>query len=416
MGLLMACVRRKSIGQVRRRMRFGHATLVVALVSLTVLSGAGAPAGGADGGQYPEEPGPFAVDEEISKRVPMEVDSRGPEGAVPEVLSDFYFPVDPGPWPVVVFSPGTCDTKAAFTNWGPPLASRGFVVVVPNRRMAVDGLVDDEADELVDYEDYEAGLGQCLAQDPRINSEDLLRILTWVADEGSNRDSFLYQKVDRHRLGIVGHSLGGTFAALAAARFSNPHYFQDATPRDYRQAMTLRAVVLLDPGRYLALPKEWAPEYAATSISTPTVVLAGRRAAPPPDPTAPEFSDIFAPIVCEASAEHPQCLLVPRATFAALSASVPKLGLEIVGATHFEPADPDYVDGGFGPPRTGTERQLLFRRYSTAWLGFWLGCDRTALPFLDGPAADADQTDGKIILFDGSTSFPPQSLPAETKC
>jgi dienelactone hydrolase len=396
---------------VRRRIGRGRLTLVVTLVNLAMVTGVGAPTGRADGVRYPAQSGPLAVAVRTSERIPIEEDLRGPEGAVPEVVTDFYLPADPGPWPVVVFSPGTCDTKANFTNWGPPLASRGFVVVVPNRRMAVDGLVEDES-----------GLGQCLAQDPRINSEDLLRILQWVADEGANQFSFLYGKVDRHRLGIVGHSLGGTFAALAAARFSNPDYFQDAAPRDYRKEMTLRAVVLLDPGRYFALPKDWAPEFAATSISTPTAVLAGRPAAPPPDPTAPKYSDIFTPFLCEASAEHPRCLLVPRATFAALSDSVPKLGMEVVGATHFEPADPDTVDADFDvdtlsfPPRTGTERQLLFRRYSMAWLGFWLGCDRTALPFLDGPAAEADQTDGKIILFDGNTSFPAESLPAVPRC
>lgn len=403
MEALTTRTKRDSIGPVTRRMRLGFVALVVALVNLTALNGATAPAGGA--GDYPEDSGPHAVIVKTSERVAIAVDPRGPEGAVPEVVTDFYLPEDPGPWPAVVFSPGTCDTKANFTNWGPPLASRGFVVVVPNRRTAVEGLVQDEA-----------GLTQCLAQDPRINSEDLLRILAWVADQGANPDSFLHEKVDRHRLGIVGHSVGGTFAALAAARFSNPKYFDDVLSRDYRREMTLRALVLLDPGRYFALPKEWAPEFAAVSISTPTVVLAGRPAAPPPDPMAPKYSDVFTPIVCEANPDHPECLLVPRATFAALSDSVPKLGMEVVGATHFEPADPDGVDGDESGPRTGTERQLLFRRYSAAWLGFWLGCDRTALPFLGGPAAEADQTDGKIILFDGTTTFPPRWLLPQAAC
>ncbi len=321
---------------------------------------------------------------------------RGPEGAVEEVLADFYLPKDRRPWPAVVFSPGSCDTKANFTNWGAPLASRGFVVVVANRRMALE-------------QQENVGLGQCLAQDPRINSEDLLRILDWVIDQGPNPESFLYQMVDRHRVGIVGHSLGGTFAALAAARFSYPDYFGDLRPRDYREEMTLRAVVLLDPGRYLAQPKEWTPEFAATVLSTPTAVLAGRASAPPPDPRAPKYSDIFTPIVCEASIERPECLLVPRAAFAALPDPLPKLGLEVVGATHFEPADPDGVDGYDSSRMTGTERQLLFRRYSMAWLGFWVGCDQSALPFLGGPAAEADQTAGKITLFERSTSFlPPQ--------
>ncbi len=117
--------------------------------------------------------------------------------------------------------------------------------------------------------------------------------------------------------------------------------------------------------------------------------------------------------MCEVET-RPECLLTPRHTFRALPAGLPKLGLEVVGATHFEPADPDYVDGDENGPRTGTERQLLFQRYTMAWLEVWLGCDRTALPFLNGPAAEADDTDGKIALFDGSTTFPPASLPSQT--
>jgi hypothetical protein len=111
---------------------------------------------------------------------------------------------------------------------------------------------------------------------------------------------------------------------------------------------------------------------------------------------------------CEASASQPRCLLAPRATFAALESTTPKLGLEVVGATHFEPADPDGVDE---PP--DPDRQRLFKRYAMAWLEVWLGCDATAVPYLDGRA---DQAAGKLLVFDGSGQFPRDALPAGASC
>jgi hypothetical protein len=119
-------------------------------------------------------------------------------------------------------------------------------------------------------------------------------------------------------------------------------------------------------------------------------------------------ADVFTPITCEASAYNPHCLLTPRATFAALSDTTPKLGLEVVGATHFEPADPDGVDE---PP--DPERQRLFKRYTLAWLEVWLGCDGSALPYLDGRA---DEAAGTILVFDGSSAFPRDALPAGARC
>ncbi len=341
---------------------------------------AGAPA--AARAPLPESYGPLIV-ETKTVDVTVEEDPRGPEGLITTMVTDLYVPATGGPWPTVVFSYGTCDTKRNFANWGPRLASRGFVVIVPNRRMAVDSALLGEPQG-----------GQCLSQDPRINAADLLRVLRVAIG-----DPLLAGKVDPRRLALVGHSLGATFAALAAdlAREEGP---------------PLAALVLMEPGRWVSAVPEWTPEGVAPNLSVPTLVFATPEVRPadlgdPPNP--------IRVVMCEVGT-RPECLLTPRHTFRALPGGLPKLGVEVVGATHFEPADPDDVDGDADGPRTGTERQLLFQRYAMAWLEVWLGCDRTALPFLNGPAAQADENDGKIMLFAGSTSFPPESLPTQAKC
>jgi hypothetical protein len=102
--------------------------------------------------------------------------------------------------------------------------------------------------------------------------------------------------------------------------------------------------------------------------------------------------------VCTAVIQSDHSPAAARATFSALPAALPKLGVEVVAGLHGEMEDPDYDDGN---PAVGHQR--LYQRYGMAWLECWLLHDRSAAPYLNGSAARADQTGGKILVFKGST-------------
>src|ERR1700737_3585987 len=83
----------------------------------------------------PEDFGGLAV--AISRvQIPMPVDPGGPEGVLLYVTADLYVPAGAGPYPLVQLShawPGTLQ-EFPLSGWGRRLASRGFVVVISDRR------------------------------------------------------------------------------------------------------------------------------------------------------------------------------------------------------------------------------------------------------------------------------------------
>src|SRR5688572_12932986 len=105
------------------------ATLVAALALALIAL----PAHSAE--QTPEAYGPYAFG--VSRvRIPMPLDPNGPEGVFPAVDADLYVPQGAGPRPLIELGhawPGT-NSEFPLSGWGKRLASRGFVVIIADRR------------------------------------------------------------------------------------------------------------------------------------------------------------------------------------------------------------------------------------------------------------------------------------------
>ena len=149
----------------------------------------------------PAAPGPFAPG-----RVVEDVPVTGGD----LLATDLHFPddgaggLDPaaGACPVVAFGHGFARSRARHAGFAAHLASRGFVVLVPDFAGA----------------------------DHSRNGDDLSALLDWALAEDERPGSRLFGRIDREALGVGGYSAGGLAAVLCAARDSR-----------------VRAAVLLDP-------------------------------------------------------------------------------------------------------------------------------------------------------------------------
>jgi dienelactone hydrolase len=331
----------------------------------------------------PEDFGSLAIVKE-TVTVDVGVDARSVEGVVPLMQVDLYAPRSPGQRPVVELSHGICNTKADFVGWGNRLASRGFVVVIPTRRGAAEAIalndLGDQHGEYVPGVPVTAVSGTCANFDQSANPEDLLRLLRWTIGQGNTPGGFLSAKVDRSRLALAGHSLGGLFAAQAGV------LSQSEGPR-------LSAIVMFDNAdrAQFVPPGAKTARQLAAQLQAPTTVIASAEAQPP--------------LLCDIKAS-PTCILSAHGTFAMLPDSLPRLGLRVNNALHGEAEDPDNDDQTLADPN----HQRLFKRYGMAWLECWLEGDTSAAPYLNGTASTSDQVSHQITLLPGT---PGQALAAE---
>jgi dienelactone hydrolase len=312
----------------------------------------------------PEAYGPLAV-HSTTVRIPVPIDPNGPEGANPSVAANVYVPSGPGARPLVQFShawPGTL-REFPLSGWAKRLASRGFVVIVSDRRGASSS-PNPAFNQLIDLQDL----------DSDVNSEDILRVLRWAIAQSSVRGSPLYRKVDRRRIGIAGHSLGAYHATFAAVRSK-------------KEGPRLSALALLDP------TDERLGEYTLDSslavspqVTTPTVVLASEANQHP--------------IMCDMS-DGPDCTIVSRHQYPRLTGARARFGLKVVGAVHEDVEDPNT---GSTPSQPGQLR--MFERYGMAWLEFWVGGDCRVAGYLGGVDAARDQAAKRIALYKGGTRKP----------
>jgi dienelactone hydrolase len=290
-------------------------------------------------------------------RVPVPFDPSGPEGAFLSLRVHLYVPSGRGPYPVVHIGhawPGSLQ-HFPLSGWGRRLASRGFVTIVSDRRAASAFPLD--FGQLADTQDL----------DTEVNSEDVLRLLRWAIAQGSVRGSPLYGKVDRRRLAIAGHSLGGYFATFAAVRAQ-------------REGPRLSALVLLDPtderlGSY-TLNSSLS---AAPWVRIPTIVLASEANQHP--------------VQCDMK-YGTDCTIVSGQEYRALTRARARLGLKVVGAIHEDVEDPN----------TGAEpskpRQLrTFQRYGMAWLEYFVAGDCRVRGYLGGAQAARDERERRIVLY-----------------
>jgi dienelactone hydrolase len=336
----------------------GTAT-TMALIALLALQAAPA------GARPPEDFGRHAV-RVMQVRIAVPVDPSGPEGVLPWVAADVYVPVGGGPWPLVQIShayPGTL-REFPLSGWARRLASRGFVVIVSDRRAASSLAATPALDQPADLIDLSA----------EVNSEDILRVLRWAIGQSRVSGSPLYEKVNARRIAIAGHSLGGYLATFAAVKS------QSEGPR-------ISAVALLDPSdeRLGTLSKDSAlPE--AKSVKVPTIVLASE--------------ENQHPVMCNMT-QGTDCTLVAPQEYRALPSATPKLGVKVVGSVHEDIEDPSTI--GTAESRAHLR---LFQRYGMAWIEFWLGRGCGVTSYLGGRRAFADQRAGRIALMRGATPKP----------
>jgi triacylglycerol lipase len=215
-----------------------------------------------------------------------------------------YYPVGtPGPIPGVAIAPGFTERQSHIEWWGPRLASHGYAVLV---------LDTNEPRERPDE-----------------RARALLAAIEVLRGEHTRTESRLFGRIAVDRMAVMGHSMGGGGALLAAAQAGSD----------------LRAVIPFT---------SWEPDADFTGIFAPTLVIAG------------EVDDIAE--VDEHAWRH----------FRSVPTTTPKVYMEIAGGDHF-----------IADTNRGTDLATI-GRYALAWLELYLDGDERYRDFLFGPRPSGD--------------------------
>jgi pimeloyl-ACP methyl ester carboxylesterase len=193
--------------------------------------------------------------------------------------------------------------------------------------------------------------------EPRVTN--LRAVLTYFETQTATPGSFLYQKVDVNRLATVGHSLGGSTALATAAR-------------DAR----VKAVVGLDPVNHGGAPGQtqevWNAAAEAPLISVPTGILGA------PPSSCNDNSD-YAEIYGYVGATHKAAYLLNGVSHCVFA--IP--GNQLCTFTCSGAVD--------------AAKQLLVKRYMTAWLNYYLLYKTEDYTYLYGTQSEADVSAGLIV-------------------
>lgn len=169
--------------------------------------------------------------------------------------------------PVVIFSPGSGSVAALYTTFTSSLASYGYITVGVDHPFDSEPLVLSNGKLILDVL---TDANNTLAAE--IRGEDvtwlatqltLPNILSWL-EVPSDTSFSLHSKVQEIKLGIFGHSIGGTTAALAmqhpntsysaGASLDGPFYGPILTDGFYGPQLYMAAQ---DSGNHRALETEW---------------------------------------------------------------------------------------------------------------------------------------------------------------
>jgi predicted dienelactone hydrolase len=117
-------------------------------------------------------------------------------------------PLDPsgGPYPLVLFSHGSCGYPSQSQFLTPLLASHGFVVAAPPH----------PGNTIADFPTCGSGPAQAASYVERPN--DVIFVTDQLLAADADPASFLYQAIDETRLGMSGHSFGGLTTFLVQER------------------------------------------------------------------------------------------------------------------------------------------------------------------------------------------------------
>jgi dienelactone hydrolase len=117
-------------------------------------------------------------------------------------------------YPVLLFTPGLGWLASDYSVLLEDLASHGYVVV---------GLASPGFADVVRFDDGREvlrtlGIGEKIGTDQAIVHADAAFVLRRLRELAADHDNLLHGRVDLTRIGVLGHSLGGTTALMLAAR------------------------------------------------------------------------------------------------------------------------------------------------------------------------------------------------------
>ncbi len=217
-----------------------------------------------------------------------------------------YYPVDTqSPIGGVAIAPGWTEVQSHIEWWGPRLASHGYAV-----------LTLDTNDRMRDQ--------------PEERAEALIAAVRILKAENDRAGSPLEGRIDIGKMAIMGHSMGGGGTLIAANNY--PDEIQAAIP--------------FTP---------WQPDGDFTSITVPTLVMAGSadRIAGVDEQAWPHFQSI------------------PESTI--------KVYMEVEGGDHY-----------IADTTRGTDLATI-GRYGIAWLKLYLDGDERYRSFIYGEEAEPDR-------------------------
>jgi pimeloyl-ACP methyl ester carboxylesterase len=281
----------------------------------------------------PAEAGPYAVARVRATTSNPRTSSR--------LEADIYYPTldgatDPqgAPYPGLVFARGFLARPSMYAGNGRYLASWGYVVAIPN-------LPDEQAE---------------------IRASDVEHLFSCLEVLNADADSRFFEQIDVHRLGVVGHSLGGVTTLIVSAR-------------DVR----IKAAVALDP------------------VNPPGVWWKGNW-----DHRA-EGPSLTAPLAVIASPAQRCNLFGSYRKMYAAAGSSHKAQYVLVNGSHCDfmdlPASHPYIHAcSAACGRAFSEERLrLVEIYTAAWFNYYLKRDAERYGQIFGPGLSADVQASRIV-------------------
>ena len=251
--------------------------------------------------------------ESLTKPGPYKVESYTDFPGVAEFKAGtIYYPADKAEtFGGVAISPGFVESQENMSWWGPFLASHGFAVLTL------------DTNELRDRPDARAAA--------------LIAAIGVMRNENDRVGSQLKGKIDKDKMVVMGHSMGGGGTLLAANEISDQ----------------IKAAIPFAP---------WLPNGSFPNIAVPTLVIAGEgdRIAPKDQHAWPHFQT--------------------------LSDNIPRIYLEIKDGNHFI-ANSTVENERLNP---NVDVHDLVGRFGLAWLKLYVDGDEAYRPFLFGDLPEAD--------------------------
>lgn len=223
-------------------------------------------------------------------------------------------------FPVVAVLQGANVDRSHYNQLGSAIARQGFVVVIPNH-----------------YRDF-PGFGRVLFSEVGVVND------VWAAMAAEDEDTWspLHGIVDTERMGLIGHSLGGSVGLYAIAGVCVPAICSQFAPGFvYEPPGALRAAAVY--GASLV-----AADGSVTDLDTSRAAVALVQG---------DLDGIAAPQ--KAVATYP--VLEPTRAL-----------IEIEGANHYGICDENNPQGARADPNLPTLSQAEAADYTSDWIGLWL--------------------------------------------